>query len=118
MHLNITNKLGGKCIPATFDDFALECVHYHVNICREKRVIFIKGLTLVLFQLANSWDILNILLTMNLKQNVRLLTLFVIWGYTVLLAAIKDYQRKLGSELKGSFVVTDAPVWKCLEFFL
>ena len=78
MHLNITNKLYGKCIPATFDDFALECVHYHVNICRGKRVSFIKGLTVVLFQLANSWDILNILLTMNLKQNFGLLTLFLI----------------------------------------
>ena len=80
--------------------------------------IFFNGLTVVFSQLANSWDLMDILLTMNLKQNVRLLTLFVIWGYTVLLAAIKDYQRKLGSELKGSFVVTDAPVWKCLEFFL
>ena len=34
--------------------------------------------------------------------------------YGGVLAAIKDYQRKLGLELKGSFVVTDAPVWKSL----
>ena len=34
-------KLYGKCIPATLDDFASECVHYNVNICRGKRVIFI-----------------------------------------------------------------------------
>ena len=34
--------------------------------------------------------------------------------YGSILAAIKDYQKKLGLELKGSFVVSDAPVWKCL----
>ena len=32
-------KLYGKHIPATLDDFVSECVHYHVNICRGKRVI-------------------------------------------------------------------------------
>ena len=57
MYLNITNKLYGKCIPATLDNFASECVCYNVNIHRGKRVIFIKGLTVVLFQLANPWDI-------------------------------------------------------------
>ena len=34
--------------------------------------------------------------------------------YEGILATIKDYHRKLGLELKGSFVVTDAPLWKCL----
>ena len=38
-----------------------------------------KRLTVGLFQLANSWDLMDILLTMNLKQTFRLLTLFVIW---------------------------------------
>ena len=44
-------KLYGKCIPATLDDFASECVHYNVNICRGKRAIFnkfVNGLTVVL----------------------------------------------------------------------
>ena len=30
MYLNIT-IFYGKCIPATLDDFASECVHYNVN---------------------------------------------------------------------------------------
>ena len=33
--------------------------------------------------------------------------------YGGILVAIKDYQRKLGLELKGIFVVTDAPVRVC-----
>jgi len=43
---------------------------------------FLNGLTVVLSQLASSWDIMDILLTMSLKQNFRLLTLLVIRGYT------------------------------------
>ena len=35
-------KLCGKCVPVTFDDFASEYVHYNVNICRRKRIIFIR----------------------------------------------------------------------------
>ena len=35
-------KLCGKCMPVTFDDFASECVHYNVNICRGKKIIFIR----------------------------------------------------------------------------
>ena len=31
-------KLCGKCTPVTFDDFASECLHYNVNVCRGKRV--------------------------------------------------------------------------------
>ena len=35
--------------------------------------------------------------------------------YEGILAAIKDYQKKLNwNELKGSFVVSDTPAWKCL----
>ena len=41
MYLNITKKLYGKCIPATLDDFASECVLYDVNICRGKTFIYI-----------------------------------------------------------------------------
>ena len=54
-------------------------------------------------------------LKMNLKQNVRLLTLTICYmSHEGILAAIKDVQKKLGLELKESFVVNDAPVWKCL----
>ena len=34
-------KLCGKCMPVTFDDFASECVHYNVNICRGEIIIFL-----------------------------------------------------------------------------
>ena len=34
-------------------------------------------LTVVLSQLANFWDLMDLLLTMNLKQNVRLLTITI-----------------------------------------
>ena len=34
--------------------------------------------------------------------------------YNGILATFKGYQQELGSKLKGSFVVGDAPVWKCL----
>jgi len=104
-HLKI--KKYGKCIPATLGDFVSECVHYNVNICRGKRVIKKinkkNGLTVVLSQLASSWELMDIILTMNLKQNFRLLTLTICY---------MRVDWKLGLELEGSFVVSNAPVWK------
>ena len=59
-------------------------------------------------QLVNTWDLIVLQWpTMNSKQ-ISDCSL-----YNGILARIKGYQQKLGSKLKGSFVVGDAPVWKC-----
>ena len=65
---------------------------------------------MVLSQSANSWDLMDILLTMNLKKEEDQIVNINYLLYGGILPAIKDYQRKLGLKLKGSFVVTDAPV--------
>ena len=63
----------------------------------------INGLTVVLSQLASSWELMDIILTINLKQKFRLLTLTICY---------MRVDWKLGLELEGSFVVSNAPVWK------
>ena len=32
-----------RCVPVSFHDFASECLHYNINICRGKKVIYIKN---------------------------------------------------------------------------
>ena len=81
MYLNITKT----CLATVFLlhlTILLQNV-YITTLCRGKRAIFLffiflNGLTVVLSQLANSWERMDILLIMNLKQDFRLLTLFVI----------------------------------------
>ena len=31
-----------KCVPASFNDFAAEPLHYNMNICRDRNVIYIR----------------------------------------------------------------------------
>ena len=59
-----------SCVPVSFHDFAAERLHYNVNICRDKKVIYSRnwiecGLTpLVIY-----WDQMGIFLMNILKQS-------------------------------------------------
>ena len=72
-------KVCGKCMPVTFDDFASECVHYYVNICRGKKNYFLSGngLTVVLSQFGSCMAQTDISPTMNLRLNFIILTLII-----------------------------------------
>ena len=63
-------KLYGKCIPATLADFASECVHYNVNICRGEKghFCFFKWVDCGVVSIGQALGP-NGYLTMNLKQS-------------------------------------------------
>ena len=71
------------------------------------------GWTVALFP----WDILLVHMDtyriMNSKQNFPMSGL-VFWLYVGILTAVKCYQRRLGLDVKGNFVIGDAFVWRFL----
>ena len=59
-------------MPAALDDIVSEYVHYNVSMYRRTFFLSRNWLTVRLSQVVNSWHLIDILLTMNLKQNFRL----------------------------------------------
>ena len=101
-------------MPVTFDDFASECVHYNVNICRGKRIIFIrKWIDCGIISVGQLFGPDGYLTYNKFKAKFHNVNSDYLL-YEGVLSAIKCYQKKLGIEWKNDFAVDNAPVWKCL----
>jgi hypothetical protein len=104
-----------KCVPASFNDFAAEPLHYNINICRDRNVIYIRNwiengivsvghllgpkgyLSYDQFKMRYPGAIVNFML------------------YEGIVRSVKNYQAKLELELEENFHTNEAYVWKCMS---
>ena len=94
-------------MPVTFDDFASECVHYDVNICRGKRMIFIRKLIdCGIISVGQLFGPDGYLTHDDKAKFHNVSTDYLL--YEGVLSAIKCYQKKLGIKWKDDFAVDDA----------
>eukprot|EP00916_Digyalum_oweni_P013462 GHVL01022105.1.p1 GENE.GHVL01022105.1~~GHVL01022105.1.p1 ORF type:complete len:329 (-),score=13.53 GHVL01022105.1:219-1205(-) len=107
-------KVCNKCIPSSFHDFVSECLFYNINICRDKKVLFLR-----------SWAHCGIVSVGHLLKEDGFLTYdefsrkypnvtvnFLL--YQGIVRAVKKYQCKLEIDFCDNFVVSDPCVWQCL----
>ena len=97
-------KLNFKCMPEGVHKFMSECLHYNVNITRDKRVVYVKewvdaGL-LTLRQLVNLDG--KYLTFAQFKQQFPMITRTNFLVYEGIINSIKQFQRKRKIEGLGN----------------
>ena len=104
-----------KCVPLSTQEFYSECLFYNINICREKKVLFMRqwvdnNITCI----GNLIDMGGILSYENFKvkyPNVN--TNFIQYGGIV--RSIRNYAQRLGITIEEHYYVVDVPVvWRHL----
>jgi len=107
-------RFASKCIPLSFSDFASECVHYNGNICRDKKIIFIRNwiengiVNIGSFCGSDGYLLFNEFKLKYPNANVNFLL------YEGIVAAIKKYQDKIGVCMSEWSQLEDSCVWKAM----
>jgi len=110
------NKLSNKCYVSTLDEFVAECIHYNVNILRDRKVIFVKEWCdndiLWIRQLVNDNGNFMCFEEFRMRYPHILRTNFLM--YEGIINAIKRYREKYDIKLSSNFKTFDSKVWHVL----
>ena len=108
-------KLQTKCFPQEVGDFLAECIHYNINIIRDKKVVHLRHWVdneiLYVRQLINQdGKYLHFSEFKNKFPQVRID--FVM--YEGILSAIRQFQKKAQIELVGGESAADTKAWNVI----
>ena len=109
-------KLYHRCCPLNIDEFMSECIHYNVNITRDKKIVYIKdwidnGIVLIRQLLGPHGEYLNFNDLTNQFPHIKMNFLV----YEGIITAIKKYQKKVNVELSVKFSCLDTKVWTIIQ---
>ncbi len=97
-------KLYHICCPLNIDEFMSECIHYNVNVTRDKKLVYIKdwidnGIVLIRQLLGPHGEYLNLNDFTNQFPHIKMNFLV----YEGIITAIKKYPKKDSVELSVRF---------------
>jgi hypothetical protein len=106
-------KLYAKCKIITLDEFMAECIHYNINILRDRQVIFVKEwCDAGIVHIRHLVNALGAFMSFQEFQtnypNVRRTGYLM---YEGILRAIRRYSQKLKIHLSNNFKIFDTKIW-------
>jgi hypothetical protein len=107
-------KLGAKCQVANLNEFMAECIHYNVNICRGRNVVFVRewvreGIINIRHLLNERGDDFLLYQEFQTKYPNVGRTDFLV--YQGIINAVKQYKRKVGVDVSNNFKIFENKVW-------
>ena len=110
-------KLYTKCFIDTIDDFMNDCIHYNLNILRDKKVVYLKEWvdTGILFirHLVNPDG--NYMSFCEFKKCYPTIHITSFVTYAGVLNAVKQYQSKLNVVLTSHYKTREGKVWQSIH---
>ena len=110
-------KIYVKTTVTSIDEFMSECIHYNINITRDKKVIYVKEWcdegVIKIGQLVNADGNFMTFDEFRLEYpNVERTNFLIFEG---IIKGIKQYLRKCDLQLSPAFKIGDPKLWTCLR---
>ena len=110
-------KIYLKATVTDTDEFLSECIHYNINVTRDKKVIHIKEwCEQGIIKIGHIVNAEGNLMTFNeFKVKYPCVNTTNFLTFEGILKAIKQYQQKCNIQLTSVFQVGDSKIWVCLR---